>query len=119
MTRSSCGVLLCVFLSGLVGRVGAASLKVAPARFILHDVKPGKLYDIYAATGLRITIYNDDDTTRTWLLSTHRPSERGKWEKGYGEIPDPRWCWFEKNEITVGHNCSLASRTFLNIDYRW
>lgn len=97
-----------IVLSALVvlmqGRSEAASLKVSPGRFIIHDVEPGKLYDIYKETGLRLTIYNDDEVPRTWELSTHRPSERGRWEKGYGEIPDAKWCWFAENEVTVEPN---------------
>ena len=100
---------------GSLGQPEAASLKVAPARFIVHNVKPGNLYDIYAETGLRLTIYNDDEVSRTWLLSTHRPSERGRWEKGYAEIPDARWCWFEKNEITVEAKSKAYANLYLKI----
>ena len=82
----------------------AASLKVSPAQFIVHHVEPGKLYDIHEKTGLRFTIFNDDEVPRTWTLTTHRPSERGRWEKGYGEIPDAKWCWFAEDEITVEPN---------------
>lgn len=82
----------------------AASLKVSPAQFIVHHVEPGKLYDIHEKTGLRFTIFNDDEVPRTWTLTTYRPSERGRWEKGYGEIPDAKWCWFAEDEITVEPN---------------
>ena len=115
MARSVPLSLICVFLLGTLDRLEAAGLKVAPARFILHDVKPGKHYDIYKETGLRLTIYNDDDTTRSWVLSTHRPSERGQWEKGYAEIPDARWCWFERSEITVGAKNKAYANLYLKI----
>ena len=107
----------CVLLAllGLIGRVEAASLKVSPARFIIHDVNPGALYDIYKETGLRITIFNDDDVARTWLLSVHRPSERGQWERGYNEIPDARWCWFEQNEVTVAPKDKAYANLFLKV----
>ena len=108
-------MFLCALLLGSVVRVEAASLKVSPARFIVHDVKPGKLYDIHAETGLRITIYNDDDKARTWTLSTHRPSERGRWEKGYAEIPDARWCRFDMNEITIPPNSRGYAKLYLEI----
>ena len=93
---SAIGILAC-----LAGFAEAASLKVSPGGFIVHDVEPGRLYDIYDETGLRLTIYNDDNVSRTWSLSIHRPSERGRWETGYGEIPDPKWCRFRENEVTV------------------
>ena len=108
-------VILCALLLGLVGRVEAASLKVSPARFLVHDVQPGRLYDIYAETGLRITIYNDDEKEQTWSLSTHRPSERGRWEKGYAEIPDAQWCRFDKNEITVAPKSKSYAKLYLEI----
>lgn len=96
-------------------RPEAASLKVAPARFIVHNVAPGKLYDIYRETGLRLTIFNDDDVSRTWLVSAYRPSERGSWEKGYAEIPDAKWCWFDNNEVTVEPNGKAYAQLFLNV----
>ena len=82
----------------------AATLKVAPARFIVHNVEPGREYDVYEATKMRLVIYNEDDVPHTWLLSTHRPSERGKLKTGYTEIPDAGWCWFEEDEVTVEPN---------------
>jgi len=115
MTRTTRWVLVFALFLGLAGRSEAASLKVSPARFIVHDVEPGTLYDIYKETGLRLTIYNDDDVRRTWVLSTHRPSERGRWEKGYAEIPDPRWCWFENTEVTVEPNTKGYGHLFLKV----
>lgn len=85
----------------LAGSAQAAGLKVSPARFILHNVEPGRQYDVYEATKLRLTIYNESDAPQTWLLSTHRPSERGKLRLGYLEIPDAAWCWFAEKEVTV------------------
>lgn len=102
-------------LSGAGGMSHAASLKVSPARFIVHDVAPGVEYDVYQETGLRITIYNDDDTPRTWIVSTHRPSERGQWERGYTEIPDAAWCWFDRNEITVQPGDKAFAHLFIKV----
>ena len=93
----------------------AASLKVAPARFIVHNVRPGVPYDIYRETGLRLAVFNDDDATHTWVLSTHRPSERGRWETGYSEIPDARWCWFDRSEITVPPQGKAYAHLFLKV----
>lgn len=99
----------------IASQAAAASLKVSPGRFIVHDVKPGIQYDIFKETGLRITIYNDDDVSRTWLLSTHRPSERGKWERGYNEIPDAHWCWFDQNEVTVEPKGKSYAHLFMQV----
>lgn len=107
------------FLVSLIVAVGnrpqAASLKVAPARFIVHNVEPGRLYDVYQDTGLPLTIFNDDEATATWLLSTHRPSERGRWEKGYSEIPDARWFWFENSQITIGPHRKAYAKMYLKV----
>ncbi|MBI3119163.1 MAG: hypothetical protein HYZ00_10780 [Candidatus Hydrogenedentes bacterium] len=79
----------------------AASLKVAPAHLIIHDVAPGQPYDLFKETGLKFAVYNDDDSARTWALATHRPSERGRWELGYTEIPDASWCRFDTATVEV------------------
>ncbi len=79
----------------------AASLKVGPAHFIVHNVEPGRLYNIFEETGLRLTIFNEDPVARTWSLRVSRPSERGTWEAGYGEIPEPAWCRFNNDTVTV------------------
>jgi len=93
----------------------AASLKVGPAGFIIHNIAPGRTYDVYKETGLQLTIYNDSAAAKTYLLSAHRPSEGGKWEKGYLEIPDPRWCWFDQDEIKVAANSNAYARFHLKI----
>lgn len=94
------GILFLLLLLG--GNLFPASLKVSPAGFIIHDITPGKTYNLYEKTKLKLSIYNDDDITHTYTLSVRKPSEVGRWEKGYLEIPDPSWCWFEKKEITIG-----------------
>ncbi len=108
-------IVLGIALLSMLGRAEAASLKVSPARFIIHDVKPGVQYDLYKETGVRITLYNDDDASRTWLLTMHRPSERGTWERGYAEIPDARWCWLDQNEVTVEPNGKAYAHLFLKV----
>lgn len=90
-----------LWLSGAAS-ASAAGLKVGPAGFVVQNVAPGRQYDVYKETGVRLTVYNDADATRSYVLSVHRPSERGAWETGYLEIPDASWCWFENQELTVG-----------------
>lgn len=104
-----------VLLTAYSGRLEAASLKAGPAGFIVHNVVPGRAYDVYKETSLQLTIYNDSAADRTYLLSAHRPSAGGKWEKGYLEIPDPKWCWFEEDEIKVAANSNAYARFHLNI----
>ena len=104
-----------LFLAIGSSRVEAASLKVSPAGFIIHNVVPGRTYDVYAETGLQLSIYNDDKVAHTYSLSTHRPSEGGRWEKGYLEIPEAQWCRFEHDEITIGAFSNGYARCFLLI----
>lgn len=108
-------VLPLLLLSPCPGLLEAASLKVSPAGFIVHNIIPGRPYDIYKDAGLQLTIYNDSAETRTYALSTHRPSEGGKWEKGYLEIPDPRWSRFEADEITINARSVGYARFHLRI----
>ncbi|NLF56045.1 MAG: hypothetical protein GX580_00225 [Candidatus Hydrogenedens sp.] len=93
----------------------AASLKVGPARILLQEVAPGRAHDVHAETGVQLTIYNEDDVSRTWLLTTHRPSGRGEWETGYGEIPDASWCRFETPQVTVPPGDRVRVKFFLDI----
>ena len=101
MLRSILITALVVTVFSFSTRSEAASLTVSPGRFIVHDVEPGRNYDLYKETGLRLTIINESEESQTWLLKTFQPSGRGRWEKAYGEIPDARWCWFTEEEITV------------------
>ena len=115
MKRPVSLIVLIVLLLATYHTVDAASLKVSPARFIVHNVQPGRLYDIHKETGVRLTVYNESDVNRTWVLSTHRPSERGRWEKGYGEIPDAGWCWFDRDEITAEPHSKAYAKLHLQI----
>jgi hypothetical protein len=93
-------VILTLFL--IAQNLAAASLKVSPGGFIVHDIKPGETYNLRELTGIKLSIYNDDDSTHTYALTVQKPSVAGKWEKGYDEIPDPGWCWFETKDVTIG-----------------
>ena len=86
----------------LSGSLCATSLKVSPGGFIIQNVKPGVIYNLYETTKIKLSIFNDDDTTHTYAFSMHKPSEVGRWEKGYLEIPDSSWCWFKEKEVTIG-----------------
>jgi hypothetical protein len=96
-------------------RLPAASLGVSPSGFIVHEIAPGRQYDVYRESGVRLTINNGDDSTHTYVLSSHRPSTRGRWEKGYLEIPDPKWCWFDRQEVTVGPHAKGYANLLLKV----
>jgi hypothetical protein len=67
-TWTSMFVVVAMWLS-VASRAPAAGLKVGPAGFIIHNVTPGRVYDVYKETGVRLTIYNDGDTTRSYVLA--------------------------------------------------
>lgn len=94
------GGVLCFVLCGAGGAFGA-SIKVAPAEFTVHNVEPGRTYDIFEETGLRLTVFNDESVARTWSLYVSQPSERGARQAGYDAIPDPSWCQFHGDSVTV------------------
>lgn len=92
-------------------------LAVSPGGILIQGVLPGKTYDIYKETGIKLTIYNKDNSPHTYILSTHKPSEVGnkRWEKGYFEIPDPSWCWFDKKEVKIEGNKSESVNIYIKI----
>jgi len=109
--------MICGLAAGLMllaGRVEISrsiGLMVSPAGLLVQGVRPGKVYDIYEVSKTGLTIFNKDDKSHTYLLSSHRPATVGnrRWEKGYLEIPDSTWCWFEDRELTVeAHGTGLA-----------
>jgi hypothetical protein len=110
-----CLILPVIFLTVYSSRLEAASLKVGPAGFIIHNIVPGKIYDVYKETGVQLNIYNDNPVANTYLISSHRPSECGKWEKGYLEIPNAKWCWFDNDEIKVEANGNSYAKFNLRI----
>ncbi len=106
--RLAC-VLMSLALGGIVAQafVSAAQgkgLRVTPGALFVQSVFLGKLYDVYEASGIQWTIHNQSDREQTYVLSTHRPSEveLREWLHGYAELPDPRWFWFDRQEVVVG-----------------
>lgn len=109
MGRRLACVLVSLALGGIVFQAIASvapgkGLRVTPGALFVQGVFLGKLYDVYEASGIRLTIHNDSDREQTYVLSTHRPSEVGLrgWLHGYAALPDPRWFWFDREEVVVG-----------------
>ncbi|MCH7505231.1 hypothetical protein IID04_06340 [PVC group bacterium] len=78
-------------------------LRVEPGGMLVQYVPIGITYDFKKEVGIPLTIYNRDDRAHTYVLTTNKPSTVAarKWLKGYIEIPNPTWFWFDQNEITV------------------
>jgi len=105
--RLAC-VLVSLALGGIVFQAIASEaqgkgLQVTPGALFVQSVFLGKLYDVYEASGIQLTIQNDSEREQTYVLSTQRPSEVGisGWVHGYAELPDPRWFWFDREEVVV------------------
>ena len=64
-----------------------------------------------------MTIQNDTEFEQTYVLSTHRPSEVGGrgWLHGYSELPDPRWFWFDREEVVVAAHGEGRANMFFEI----
>ena len=92
-------------------------LRVEPGGMLVQSVPLGTTYDFYESVGIPLTIYNRDISPHTYVLSTDKPSTVAarKWLKGYLEIPDPSWFWFEKGEVTVEANSKKEVKMYLKI----
>jgi len=114
----ACGLAAGVMLlAGIVEISQSAGLAVSPGGLLVREVRPGEVCNIYEVSKTGLTIYNRDDKPHTYLLSTHRPSTVGskRWEKGYLEIPDPTWCWFERRELTVEPSGTGFAKIYLKV----
>jgi len=104
-----------ILLAACSARLEAATLKVSPGAFIVHNVVPGQKYDVYEKTGLQLAVYNDSPDAQTYRVSAHRPAKGSTLKKGYLEIPDAKWCWFDQEEIKVEANSQAYVRFHLKI----
>jgi len=90
--------LLILFLSVFAGKAMAFGVKASPGAFIIHNVNPGSIYDVYGETGLRITLYNDSSVEYIYALSVEQPTGP---LRGYQPIPDTKWIEFEPDIVDV------------------
>ena len=114
----ACGLVVGIMLfAGTAEIAQSAGLAVSPGGLLIQEVHPGEVCNIYEVSRTGLTIYNKDDKSRTYLLSTHKPSTVGskRWEKGYLEIPEPKWCWFEERELTVEPNGTGFAKIYLKV----
>lgn len=120
------GLIIFLFLNNLFAQEEAIQeekprpslgLSVQPGGLLIQYVKLGQTYDLYEKSGIALIIENKDDKPHTYKLETSKPSQVGneKWLKGYLEIPDPSWFWFEKDEVTVEAQSKREVKMFLKI----
>ena len=92
-----------ILIGGIVfaSKIQCMGLKASPAEFVLHDVVPGKFYNLYKEVNIRIKIYNEDDVSHKYFIRTYKPKKVAKLTKGYDEIPVEGWLKFDKYEIEI------------------
>ncbi|MFH1777521.1 MAG: hypothetical protein ABH952_08205 [Candidatus Omnitrophota bacterium] len=92
-------------------------LSVQPGGLLIQQVKLGETYDLEEKSGITLLIENKDDLPHTYKITTFKPSAVGnkKWLKGYLEIPDPAWFWFDKDEVTVPPQSREKVRMYFKI----
>lgn len=96
------------------GRMGLA---VAPGGLLIQNIIPGEVYDLQEVSGVTLNITNRDNLAHTYLLTAHKPSQVAArtWIKGYLEISQASWFWFEKEEVMVDANSTAKIKMYLKI----
>ena len=113
----------CLLLSLLVlfvfskGTALAVGISIEPGQILIQNVPPDTSYDIFEKTGIKLKVINVDTVVHTYSISSTKPSEvsTGTWLKGYLEIPDAGWFYFDKNELTIGPNDTGYVKMYLKI----
>jgi len=91
-------------------------LSVEPGGLLIQRVPIGQLYDMDSSIKMRFKISNQSDKPRRYVIKVDKPVKVGvKVLKGYTQIPDPSWFWFEKNEVLVPANQGEEIKMFLRI----
>ncbi|KJJ84761.1 hypothetical protein OMAG_001363 [Candidatus Omnitrophus magneticus] len=92
--------------------IAGAGIRVSPGAFCIQNVEIGVDLDL----GIDLTITNDSDSQKSFIVESIKPSlVKKNWLKGYSEIPNPKWLYFEKNYITVPPYSSGKTRIHIKI----
>jgi len=110
-------LLLFAFFALSRGTALSAGISIEPGQILIQNVPPGTSYDIFEKTGIELKVINLDTSTHSYSVFSAKPSEVSTrdWLKGYVEIPDPSWFYFEKNELTIGPNDTAHVKMYLKI----
>ena len=112
-------LFLCSFFIGegtAQGEKEEMGLSVEPGGLLIQRVPIGQLYDMDSSIKMRFKISNQSDKPRRYTIKVDKPVKVGvKVLKGYTQIPDPSWFWFEKNEALVPANQGEEIKMFLRI----
>jgi len=88
--------LILFFMFTGPGIAYGAGLKVSPGAFSLQNARVGEDVDL----DIDLVITNKGDEERVFVISTTKPQKIKI--KGYTEIPDPSWFYFDKNRVKIG-----------------
>jgi hypothetical protein len=90
----------------------AAGLRVSPGALSLQHAAVGEETDLE----IEMLITNYSETERMFLITPQRPSKvTERWLKGYAEIPDPDWFYFDQDRIRIGPGEEARVGMHLNI----
>jgi len=92
-------------------------LTAEPGGFIMQNIEPGKVVDIFDKTKIALTIYNRSDAYHTYEIKAGRPEDVGVegWLKGYSPIPEGSWFRVEKDKIRIPPQSRAHIRMFIDI----
>jgi len=111
-----CGGVL-ILLTLLSSLSYAAGLRVSPSDITLKNVPLGVVYDFEKERSVFLKIYNDCDETGTYDISSIKSSEINNVPDGYGDIPDQKWLYFEKERIEIGPHSVGKVKMYLKIPH--
>lgn len=115
---TGCLLLCLLFLFVLSeGTALAGGITIEPGQILIQNVPPDTSYDIFENTGVKLKLINHDTTANTYSIFSTKPSKvsTGTWLKGYLEIPDAKWFYFDKNKVTIGPNDTAYVNMYLKI----
>lgn len=110
-----------IFLISLVGICSITSLifgigiRATPATIVLENVPLGKTFDLEKEKGIVISIYNDSDIGYRYHIAAEKPSASDTRATGYFDFPEPAWCWFDRETITIEPRTEEKIRLYMRI----
>ena len=105
-------VLILFFMFAGLGTAYSAALKVSPGAFCLQNAEIGENLDL----GIDMVVTNKDDEEKVFVIKTLKASEAtNEWVKGYTEMPDPSWLYFDTNELKIGPGQEAKIRMNLKV----
>lgn len=103
-----------LLLSGVSCLLGIG-IKAVPATILLEEIPLGKTFDFEKEKGIVISIYNDSDQGYKYHISAERPSSSDTKATGYFDFPEPNWCWFDRETVSIYPRSEEKIRLYMRI----